>query len=76
MGIEVVSGGESGELLLPACPFCGGKGSLDAEPRAGVPIEDEEHLAYFVRCLSCAGQGGWAKTPGNAVRRWVQRSKR
>jgi chromosome segregation ATPase len=28
---------------------------------------------YFIRCKSCAAEGGWAKIEGNAVRLWNMR---
>lgn len=58
------------------CPFCGGHSKLERQLRHGYEgyENDDEAYAYYVRCLSCAGTGGWAKTPGNAVRNWEMRS--
>lgn len=51
------------------CPFCGGK------PTLSTITADNGETHYNIRCLSCAAEGGWAKTPGNATRWWNMRQK-
>lgn len=58
-----------GNSPLPACPFCGGMGDLRDTHHGG------EERAYYIVCISCACQGPWAKTPGNAVRFWCMRTE-
>lgn len=49
------------------CPFC-------SEARTElVPVADPRGAVFVVRCLSCAAEGGWAKTEGNAIRHWNMR---
>lgn len=58
---------------LKNCPFCGGKAMLDKELRDGCKDEDFEAYAYYYRCISCASQGGWAKSPTSAEKLWNMR---
>lgn len=64
--------GKSSELL--PCPFCQGQPRRDRTLRDGCEDGEPDAWAYFVRCISCAAQGGWAKTPGNADRHWNLRA--
>ena len=58
------------------CPFCGGLGVLDSILRDGYENDqdDPDSQAYFIRCKSCASNGGWAKSPGGALRLWNMRA--
>ena len=52
---------------LKNCPFCDGD-----------PIEEKDdtypdRITYWVRCRSCAAQGGWSKNPVGARRHWNMR---
>lgn len=60
-------------VLLP-CPFCGGDGIPDKTLRKGRSIAEAEAFAHFIVCRSCATQGPWYKTPGNAARSWNMRA--
>ena len=68
----------SGVPALSACPFCGGWGRQSKVLRDGYDKwkddPEGEAWAHFVVCNSCSAQGGWAKTPGNAVRLWNARA--
>lgn len=55
-------------LTLPPCPFCGGEGVLAHE------YPDPSTCRWFVRCLSCGAEGGWAKTESGARRLWSMRN--
>ncbi len=53
--------------MIKNCPFCD-----------GLPLEDSNFVSgdyayYFVRCRSCAAEGGWAKTQTGAIRNWNMR---
>jgi Lar family restriction alleviation protein len=52
---------------LKPCPFCGGEGVPASKPHSS------SDTAYFIRCTSCACEGPWFKTPGNAVQFWNTR---
>ncbi len=54
------------EIVLP-CPFCGG------EPIKTSAVADGGEARFFVTCRSCACQGPWAKTLGNALKYWNMR---
>lgn len=61
-----------GAILKP-CPFDNNpRVHLNRLLRDGYEGEesDPDAYAYFVFCTSCAGQGGWAKSPGSAITRW------
>lgn len=55
------------KLTLLACPFCGGAGVWDAE------TDTNGEGSYCVRCQSCACQGPWWRTLGNALSAWNRR---
>ena len=55
------------------CPFCGGDPMPDRELRRGHDRTDRDAWAYFLRCVSCAAQGGWAKSESGAIRLWNMR---
>ena len=57
------------EALKP-CPFCGGQAR---KQRTTLEIGNIKEPRYFVSCISCAAEGGWAKTEGGAVRNWEMR---
>lgn len=59
---------------LKNCPFCGGKPKPDKELITGRKDGDIDAWAYYVRCISCACQGPWFKTEGNAIRFWNMRT--
>jgi len=66
------------EIYIPgraSCPFCGGDWVLDKSLRNGYKehVTDPDAFAYFVRCVSCAAQGGWAKSESGAFRLWNRR---
>ena len=62
---------------LLQCPFCGGdRPYLSQTLRDGYEGKyehDPDAYAYYIVCHSCACQGGWAKTQGNAARNWNMR---
>jgi len=58
---------------MKACPFCGGKPLLNKRLREGCADGEPDAWAYFVICRSCAAQGPWYKSPGNAERFWDMR---
>lgn len=62
--------------LLP-CPFCDGEPLIDSTVREGYERrrDDPDANAWFVRCRSCAAQGGWAKTESGARRWWNMRPR-
>ena len=58
---------------LRPCPFCEGEALRDKILRDGCKYGEPDDWAYFNRCRSCAAEGPWAKTPGNADRMWNAR---
>ena len=62
---------------LTPCPFCGGHPYRSQSLREGYENdrEDPDAIAYFVRCNSCAAQGGWAKSKTGGDRLWRTRRK-
>lgn len=62
--------------LAGKCPHCGGDAVLRRDLRNGYENsrKDKDAWAYYAFCVSCAAQGGWAKTTGNAVRNWEMRA--
>lgn len=60
---------------LKPCPFCGGNALNDRVLRSGYEAwqDDPDAYSYFVRCIACAAEGGWAKSPTSAVRLWNTR---
>lgn len=64
-----------GVKLLP-CPFCRGEGTMDLMLRNGYEQyqDDPDAWAHFVRCLSCAATGGWAKSVSGGIRNWNMRA--
>ena len=62
---------------MKQCPFCNGDPKRDKELRDGYQTmqDDPDAYAFFVRCVSCGAQGGWAKTEGNADRLWDMRHR-
>jgi hypothetical protein len=62
---------------IKLCPFCGGNFVLDKTLREGYENMkgDPEAYAHFLRCVSCAATGGWAKTASGAIRWWNMRHK-
>jgi len=64
--------------MTKKCPFCGGDTNIDKILRDGYEKypDDPDAFAYVVRCISCAAEGGWAKTEGNAIRNWNMRSEK
>jgi len=60
---------------VKSCRFCGGEGILDKVLRAGYQDcqDDPDAFAHFVRCRSCAADGGWGKSVGRAIRLWNMR---
>lgn len=63
------------EQLLP-CPFCGSdRVTPDKVLRDGYRIfaDDPDAYAHFVRCLTCAAQGGWKKSESGAAMMWNMR---
>ncbi len=81
--IRAVIGQDGGSLVyrdttpveepLKPCPFCGGGPIHEKSLRDGCREDEPDAWAWYVRCRSCAAQGPWFKTPGNAVRFWNQR---
>ncbi len=61
------------KVTFLTCPFCGGEGIPSKDLRDGCLDGEPDAYAHYVRCRSCAAQGGWTKTPGNAVRLWNTR---
>jgi len=59
------------------CPFCGGRPTLAFGVRDGYEgyETDPDAIAWYVRCISCAAQGGWAKSKAGAWRLWNMREK-
>jgi Lar family restriction alleviation protein len=57
------------------CPFCGGEGLRKRVLRRGYANfrDDPDAYAHYVRCRSCAAQGGWGKSTGTAVMQWNMR---
>lgn len=51
--------------LLP-CPFCGGKGVPDT-------VEALRETHHFIRCLSCACEGPWARSASGSAYWWNMR---
>lgn len=63
-----------GNNEVKQCPFCGGKARLHSIDRfPGCKIRCEK-FAYYYQCESCACQGPWAKTEGNARKHWNMRT--
>lgn len=58
------------------CPFCDGDWILEKHLRDGYGenADDPDAFAYFVRCISCAAQGGWAKSENGAFHLWNLRA--
>ena len=58
------------------CPFCYGKPCRKRAIRNGYENrrDDPEAYAYFIRCISCAATGGWAKNQAGAIRCWNMRT--
>ena len=51
------------ETTAKPCPFCG-----------GIRMEgDGGDGQFWLRCLSCAAEGPWARTPTGAVNDWNRR---
>jgi hypothetical protein len=64
------------EVELGPCPFCGGEPIPGNVLRDGYWIyrNDPDAFAYFIRCRSCAAQGGWSKSGEAGARRlWNMR---
>lgn len=63
------------DYILKPCPHCLGRPVVDRILRDGYEDDkdDQDAYAYFVRCCSCASQGGWRKNPGGAVMMWNMR---
>ena len=58
-----------GDLVYtPHCPYCGGQMDLQSELRSGCELTDPDAFAYYYRCIACASQSGWAKSPSGAKR--------
>ena len=67
------------ELIVKMrCPFCDGQGCLDWILREGYEKDkdDPDAKAYFIRCKSCASNGGWSKSPPGAFRLWNMRQQK
>jgi len=56
---------------IKPCPFCGGVGSVSNDYDANSKLPDDEQ--FFVRCLSCACEGPWARLASNAITLWNMR---
>jgi len=52
------------------CPFCGGEANLDS---MDVTSSDDDEKHYYYRCVSCAAEGGWGRSPASAQRMWNMR---
>ena len=63
------------EQLKP-CPFCGGAAYRERVVRKGYEndLNDADAWAFFIARISCAAQGGWAKSESGAVRWWNMRT--
>lgn len=61
------------ETLRP-CPFCGGAARRARTLRDGCRDGEPDAWAYYVVCVSCAAQGGWAKNEAGADRLWRSRA--
>ena len=59
------------------CPFCAGSADLSSSERDGYKDfpDDPDARAYYYVCISCACQGGWAKSATSALRNWNMRTK-
>lgn len=58
---------------LKACPFCGGEAYIEKKWNGKSPIIKSDDYQYFAVCRSCACEGPWRKTEGNAIREWNTR---
>jgi hypothetical protein len=57
------------------CPFCGGIGSMAKVDRYPDCDIQEDKWAYYVRCVSCACEGPWAKSETSATKLWNTRTR-
>ena len=55
-------------MELKKCPFCGG----DARIKKTKHVNADD-CRYYVVCMSCAAEGGWAKSNGGAIVFWNMR---
>ena len=53
---------------LKACPFCDGKG--ERLEICGVEKAETDESQLYIRCKSCACEGGWAKSKAGAIFNW------
>ena len=61
---------EDDELL--ACPFCGHHAEVEVSPW---DEDDEEEVAYQVRCSWCFAETHYEDTMEEAIRAWNQRAE-
>ena len=59
---------------MKPCPFCGGQGIASKVLRGGCKDGEPDAWAYFIRCRSCAAEGGWMKTESGGLRMWNMRT--
>lgn len=57
---------------IKGCPFCTGERVVMGKRWSHERLRPI--WTYVIRCSSCAATGGWAQTPGNALRNWNMRS--
>ena len=55
------------------CPFCGGGPIAESRLVEGRTEGELDAFQYWIRCRSCAGQGGWSKSPSGALANWRMR---
>jgi hypothetical protein len=53
------------------CPFCDGEGRECSTETEDNPLEHQ----YWVRCISCGAEGGWAKTQFGGWMNWNMRTQ-
>ena len=60
-------------VISARCPFDDGAPVLRRRLREGCQDGQPDAYVYWVQCRSCAAQGPWFKTEGNAIRGWNTR---
>ena len=62
-------------MNIKDCPFCGGIGNMGRVDRYPDCDIQEDKYAYYIRCVSCACEGPWAKSESSATKLWNTRTR-